>query len=172
MKPEQAQDAWRASWYVALGAGWAGVLLLALSWVIAGKPFWVSLLDGTGGWTIYPPLSALPQTIPGSPAPALKQDVLAPLVCIGLFLAGWLRAWVQRRRHGHRHGAGRFWLSWLLVLPLLGQASGLLISYQLIRTAEEQFQEEMQPPLTDDLNNELDVEEMDDALKSRGDTTR
>lgn len=133
---------WRTSWYFALGAGCCGVLLPVFFWLVLGKPYWLILLSGETGWTIYPPLSALPHHLPGNDESI--RELLVASVCGGLFLAGWLRAWRQHRRTAAAGSARWFWWSLLLLLPLFIQVSGISYTYYLMRNAEANLLQEFQ----------------------------
>ncbi|RSK49913.1 hypothetical protein [Hymenobacter rigui] len=142
MERANSGRSWRTSWYFALGAGWCGVLLLTLSWLVLGKPSWLHLLTDDVGWTIYPPLTALPQAWPGGDDSL--RECLEAVICGSLFLAGWFRAWRLRRRNALPDGNRWFRWSLLLLLPLLVQLGGNVYAACYLRNTEEQLLQELQ----------------------------
>lgn len=75
---------------VSLGAAISSSAILVYSHVVA-KPWWLSSEHAAAGWTIYPPLSALPQAIPG-PGP---EEWLSLMLYPGLFQAASVAAVVS-----------------------------------------------------------------------------
>ncbi|RSK33172.1 hypothetical protein [Hymenobacter metallilatus] len=128
---------WRRSWHFALGAGCCGVLLAVVSGLLLDKPFWLRLLTDDVGWTMYPPLTALPQAWPGGEESL--RECLEAGISGGLFGAGWLRAWWQRRRAASAEASRWFGWSVLLVVPLLVQLGGNVYAARYQHNAEEQL---------------------------------
>jgi multisubunit Na+/H+ antiporter MnhG subunit len=120
-----------ALWYFMLGAGFASGGIILMSHLLLGKPQWWKVLLEEGGYTIYPPLSALPQTTPGCLASVFGimvgyPDLLAGAVLCGLlFVGAWLATLLFSKLDNSKLSYG-FWLSVLLLVPvgshLYGQA--------------------------------------------------
>ncbi|GAA4356904.1 hypothetical protein GCM10023185_21190 [Hymenobacter saemangeumensis] len=135
-------ERFRKWWFCSLGAAAANCLLIAATMLWLGKPWWLTKQPAYG-WTIYPPLSALP------PEQALQADpILGPYYTIlyngmlfaavvmgALALAMWLLALYYRLRSGAQQ---RFFaVPVLLLIPLLVHMLGF--TYQLYRTPTTNF---------------------------------
>jgi heme/copper-type cytochrome/quinol oxidase subunit 1 len=153
------ENKWRFTWLFALGAGWSGVLIVIASYLFITEPIWEQIIDGgSSGWTIYPPLSALPQAIPGTKQ--VTQLLLSTILCGSIFLGFWLLALLQRRHQIDKRSGHWFWLSLLLLVPMVVHIGGNIYLYRLKRNAtEEMYQDYLQRQPQDLKEDSLDYEE-------------
>jgi hypothetical protein len=111
-------------WCFALGAGASSLLTMVATYAVQGSPQWWRILVRGEGYTIYPPLSAVSDSMFGgltsSPSALLAFNPIVAYATLSgaMFLLAWLLALLLGRREKAVF-SGWFWLSWLCVLPLL-----------------------------------------------------
>ncbi|MDF7811656.1 hypothetical protein [Hymenobacter sp. YC55] len=96
---------------------------------------WLEIVDGSSGFTLYPPFSALPQAIPGRRE--ASEHLISATVCGVVFFGFWLIALLQRRRQKDKGARLLFWLSLFLIFPLGIHIGGTVYMYYLEHRASE-----------------------------------
>ena len=67
----------------------------AIATVVLMSSIWVETGPASAGWTIYPPLSALPEAIPGSGTGMTLWLISITLFVVGFFI-GWFKLYCYR----------------------------------------------------------------------------
>lgn len=142
---------------IALGAAIVSAVIILVSHYFIPKPPW-AYANPTQGWTIYPPLSALPQAIPHREGPTFEEYIsymgllmgasIAASVALLLWLLGGLAA---RFNPGEQRLALRIKVvPILLLMPCVVHVVGMIHYFRQEPYAPEQLLQDF-PPLQENL---------------------